>query len=37
MCRQELLGQIVVHPLCGVDRYRAIRYALNTRLRPTFS
>jgi hypothetical protein len=32
MCRQNLLGQIVVHPLCGVDRYRAIRYALNTRL-----
>jgi hypothetical protein len=33
MCRQELLGQIIVHPLCGFDRYRAIRYALNARLR----
>jgi hypothetical protein len=33
MCRQNLLGQIVIHPLCGVDRYRAIRYALNARLR----
>jgi hypothetical protein len=33
MCGQELLGKIVVHPLCSVDRYRAIRYALNARLR----